>query len=137
MSLSASAVSITNPIVVYSALGFYGLLIVAVLLYVYRKFSGADRLLDSLKKDWESAELNHNSLLKQAKEHVTKLTPAPAAAAAMPGPSLFGSRSVSFDMRNQVVSMGRKGFSAADISRACSMPEADVDVLLGFARIQR
>ena len=132
MLVNASAALIANPIIIYSTLGFYGLIIVAVLLYVYRKFSAAHLLLDSLKKDWESADLNHNKLLMQAKDHVSKLTPAvvpePAFAAA-------GPRSVTFDTRNQVISMGRKGFSPADISRACSMPEADVDVLLGLARI--
>jgi hypothetical protein len=123
-----------NPIVIYSTLAFYGLIIVAVLLYVYRKFSGANLLLQSLQKDWASAELTHSRMLDQAKEHVTKLS---VPAAVPPAPPSTTPRSVSFDTRNQVIAMGRKGFSAADIARACSMPEADVDVLLGFARIQR
>lgn len=134
MSVNASAALMANPIVIYSTLAFYGLIIVAVLLYVYRKFSGASLLLQSLQNDWASAEFNHSKLLDQAKEHVTKLSvPAPVASSAVSTTP----RSVSFDTRNQVIAMGRKGFSAADISRACSMPEADVDVLLGFARIQR
>ena len=133
MSANASALSTVNPVIVYSALGFYGILIAAVLLYVYQKFSGASRLLDSLKKDWESAETTHKSLLTQAKEHVTKLTP-PATPAVVVAAA---PRSVNFDIRNQVVAMGRKGFMPADIARACAMSEADVDVLLGLARIQR
>ena len=134
MSVNASAALTANPIVIYSTLAFYGLIIVAVLLYVYRKFSGASLLLQGLQKDWKSAEFNHIKLLDQAKEHVTKLSvPAPVAPSAVSTTP----RSVSFDTRNQVIAMGRKGFSAADISRACSMPEADIDVLLGFARIQR
>ena len=134
MSLTASAVLTANPIVIYSVLGFYGLINVAVLLYLYRKFSGTKLLLDSLKKDWESAEQNHSKLLKQAKDHVIKLAPSVAPSSAM---SSMTARSLTFDTRNQVIAMGRKGFAAADIARACAMPEADVDVLLGLARIQR
>ena len=134
MSVNASAVLMANPIVIYSTLALYGLIIVAVLLYVYRKFSGANLLLESLKKDWAFAEINHSKALDQAKEHVTKLaTPSNATPAVVSA----GPRSVTFDARNQVIAMGRKGFTVADIARACSMPEADVDVLLGFARIQR
>jgi hypothetical protein len=131
MSVNASAALTANPIVIYSTLGLYGLIIAGVLLYVYRKFSGAHLLLQSLKKDWESADLNHSSLLLQARDHVNKLAPA------MASPATAGTRSITFDTRNQVISMGRKGFTACDISRACSMPEADVDVLLGLSRIQR
>ena len=134
MSVNASAVLMANPIVIYSTLGVYGLIIVAVLLYVYRKFSGTHLLLESLKKDWEFAEKNHSTLLNEAKEHVSKFSPTAAA----PTPAIAaGARSVTFDTRNQIIAMGRKGLSVADISRACAMPEADVDVLLGLARIQR
>src|SRR5262245_48468425 len=112
MSMNASAV-LANPIIIYSALGFYGLIIVAVLLYVYRKFSGANLLLESLRKDWESAESNHNKLLKQAKDHVSKLAPAPVSSQAV---SPVAPRAVTFDTRNQVIAMGRKGFTATDIS---------------------
>ena len=135
MSANASVPLTVNPLIVYSALAFYGVFIMAVLLYVYRKFSGASRLLDSLKKDWDSAESTHKSLLTQAKEHVSKLTPAKAEPTiAISGGGRGG---VTFDTRNQIIAMGRKGFTAGDIARACAMPEADVDVLLGMARIQR
>ena len=134
MSVNASAVLMANPIVIYSTLGFYGLIIAAVILYVYRKFSGTNLLLESLKKDWESAENSHSTMLKQAKEHVSKLAVAPAASPALVPAA---KRSVTFDTRNQVIAMGRKGLTTSDISRACAMPEADVDVLLGLGRIQR
>ena len=136
MSANASAPLILSPVVVYTTLAVYGVLIGGVVLFVYRKFSGAAMLLSSLKQDWASAETTHRSFLDQAKEQVSKLAPAPstsvAAAAAVGTP-----RSVTFDTRNQVIAMGRKGFSTPDIARACAMPEADVDVLLGLARIQR
>jgi len=132
--LANISLSTLNPVIVYGVLGLYGILILAVLLYVYHKFRGASRLLNSLMKDWSSAESSHKSLLTQAKEHVSKFTPpASPALAVAPG----GTRSVTFDTRNQVIAMGRKGFSPADIGRACAIPEADVDVLLGLARIQR
>jgi hypothetical protein len=135
MSANASVLSTVNPLIVYSALSFYGIVIAAVLFYVYRRFSGASRMLNSLQKDWDSAESSHKSLVNQAKEHVSKLAPAKAEfTQPLNGSS---SRSVTFDIRNQIVAMGRKGFTAGDIARACAMPEADVDVLLGLARIQR
>ena len=133
MWANVSVLSAVNPIVVYSVLGFYGMLILSVLLYVYRKFSGTARLLDSLKKDWESAETTHKDMLTQAKEHVSKLTPIPAPLNIGAG----SARSVNFDLRHQVTAMGRKGFQTVDIARACAIPEADVDVLLGLARIQK
>jgi hypothetical protein len=136
MSANISALSTVNPVIVYSALGFYGIVIFAVLLYVYQKFSGASRLLDSLRKDWESAESTHKNLLTEAKAHVSKLTPSAATTMTLAA-ATSGNRSVTFDTRNQVVAMGRKGFKTSDIARACALPEADVDVLLGVARIQR
>src|SRR5579872_1940762 len=83
MSVNASAVLMANPIVIYSTLALYGLIIVAVLLYVYRKFSGANLLLESLKKDWAFAEINHSKALDQAKEHVSKLAVSPTATPAV------------------------------------------------------
>jgi ABC-type phosphate transport system permease subunit len=133
MWANVSVLSAVNPIVVYSVLGFYGILIFAVLLYVNHKFSGAAKLLNSLKKDWESAETTHKDMLTQAREHVSKLTPVPTVLNATAG----SARSVNFDLRHQVMAMGRKGFQTADIARACAIPEADVDVLLGLARIQK
>ena len=134
MLANGSGHLILNPLVIYITLGVYGLLIGAVVFYVYRKFNGASLLLRSLSKDWASAENSHKGLLDEAREHVSKLATAPAPSLAV---SLSGPRSVTFDIRNQVIAMGRKGVVAADIARACAMPEADVDVLLGMARIQR
>ena len=133
MLANVSVLSAVSPIVVYSVLGFYGILILSVLLYVYHKFSGTARLLESLKKDWESAETTHKDMLTQAKEHVSKLAPVPTPLNVGAG----SARSMNFDLRHQVMAMGRKGFQTGDIARACAIPEADVDVLLGLARIQR
>src|SRR5580704_11207006 len=99
MLANASAHLMLNPVFVYATLGVYGLLIGALVVYVYRKFNGANMLLKSLSQDWASAENSHKSLLDQAKEHVSKLTiPAPAPA---PAVSAAGPRSVTFDIRNQ------------------------------------
>jgi hypothetical protein len=133
MSVNASALSTVNPIVVYSVLGFYGILMSAALLYVYQKFSSANRFLCALKNDWETAQASHSDLLSEAKDKVSKLAPQPVAATT-PSPR---PRVVSFDTRNQVMSMGRKGLGASDIAQAFAMSEAEVDVLLGLARIQQ
>ena len=136
MSVNAFAPLTISPIVVYSILALYGIVITAVALFVYRKFAGASMLLSSLRTDWASAEASHKSLIDVAKDHVSRLaTSGPAAS--KPEPFLTGARSVTFDTRNQIVAMAKKGFNSVDIARACAMPEADVDVLLGMARIQR
>lgn len=131
-----STASMLNPYIVYGALGLYGLAITALLLYVHAKFKGARLLLRSLQEDWSTADNRHKNILTEAKDHVSKLVPqvqqpmmtaAPVAARA----------AVTFDTRNQVVTMGRKGFTPTDIARSCGLPEGDVDVLLGLARIQR
>src|SRR4051812_4861644 len=123
MSANTSALLTVNPIVVYSVLGFYGVFTAAVLLYVYHKFSHASRVLNSLKEEWE--------LAKTAPTELLSVEPS-ATATPVPQPRL-----VSFDTRNQVMSMGRKGLGASDIARAFAMTEAEVNVLLGLARIQQ
>ena len=45
--------------------------------------------------------------------------------------------SVNIDIRNQVVAMGKKGFTATEIAKTCGMQEGDVEVLLGMARLQK
>ena len=125
MLANAFAVLTVNPIT-SAVLAFYGALLVAGLYFVHRKFSGASRLLNSLQTDWASAESNHRTLVEHARQHVTKLNPAPPVY-----------RPVTFDTRNQVVVMGRRGSSPTDIARACGLQEADVDVLLGMARIEK
>jgi hypothetical protein len=124
-----------NPVLIYSALALYGVLIVVVLAYVHARFSSANKLLQALQHDWASAESSHKNLLVHAREHVTKLTaPAPQPLPATAG----GTRaSVNFDTRNQVVAMGKKGLPPKDIARSCGLSEGDVDVLLGMARIQK
>jgi hypothetical protein len=134
MSGNASVLSTINPIVVYSVLGFYGIFMAAAVLFVYQKFRSANRLLVALHKDWENAQSAHLELLNEAKAKFSSLAPItvhPATPASESRP-----RTVSFDTRNQIRSMGRKGLSAADIARACSMTEAEINVLLGLSRIQ-
>ena len=44
---------------------------------------------------------------------------------------------LSFDLRNQVVAMGKKGFKPLEIARSCGLHEGEVDVLLSMARLQK
>ena len=97
MSLNASAALIANPAVIYSTLALYGLLLLVVLLYVSRKFSGAKLLLNSLKKDWDSAETTHTKLMKDANEHVSRLA---QSATNAPDRTFTGPKPVTFDTRN-------------------------------------
>ena len=132
MSVNASALSAINPIVVYSILGVYGIFMAAVVLYIYQKFSNANRLLVALQRDWEGSQAAHLELLAETRDRISKLAPVTA----VQKPQESRPRSVSFDTRNQIMSMGRKGLAASDIARACNMSEAEVEVLLSLARIQ-
>ena len=44
---------------------------------------------------------------------------------------------VSFDLRNQVVAMAKRGIAATDIARSSGLSEGEVEVVLGMVRIQR
>ena len=95
MLVNGSAHLMLNPILIYSALALYGLLIVVVLAYVHERFSSANKLLQALQNDWASAESSHKNLLVHARDHVTKLTaPAP-----QPLPATAGRNAGSRDLR--------------------------------------
>jgi hypothetical protein len=44
---------------------------------------------------------------------------------------------MNLDIRNQVVAMGKKGFTAPEIAKTCGLQEGHVEVLLGMARLQK
>ena len=121
--------SIHNPILIYSFLALYGLLTVVLLVYVQAKFRSATKVLQILQTEWDSADSRHAGFVGRAQEQIAKL----AVPAAVP----VKSASVNFDTRNQVVAMGKKGFTAIEIAKTCSLQEGDVDVLLGMARLQK
>ena len=136
MLANASSLLTLNPIIVNMELGLYGLLFVCTFVYVHMKFRKADRLLKSLKKEWDGAESNHKGLLQVAQRRITRL--GAATEVVKPGPAAPAtSPSVPPDTRNQITAMGRRGIPVPEIARSCGLPEGEVDVLLSMARMQR
>src|SRR5688572_29711343 len=106
-----------NPVLVYSFLALYGVLTIVVLAYVQAKFRLATKTLLSLKTEWDSADTRHAGFVGLAQEKMSRLALPAAAPAASAKPA------IGFEVRNQVVSMGRKGFSSLDIAKICNLPE--------------
>jgi hypothetical protein len=125
------SLSIHNPVLIYSFLALYGLLTVVLLVYVQTKFRYATKVLRVLQTEWDSAESRHAGFVGRAQEQISKLA-VPAAVAAP-----VKSASINFDTRNQVVAMGKKGFTAMEIAKTCGLQEGDVEVLLGMSRLQK
>jgi hypothetical protein len=122
---------IHNPIVVYSFLGLYGLLMLLLIAYVHTKFRSAGRMLKRLQSEWQIAETQHSNFVVSAHERLSKLSsPAPAVTAPR-------TTSIGTDIRTQVVAMAKRGITATDIARSCGLQEGDIDVILGMARLQR
>jgi hypothetical protein len=126
LSLSAH-----NPMLIYSVLALYGLLTIAVLAYVRTRFRTATGILKTLQVEWDNAESRHAGFVGKAQEQIAKL--------AVPAPVVAAVKNVglSFDLRNQVVAMGKKGFKSLEIARSCGLHEGEVDVLLSMARLQK
>lgn len=122
--------SVHNPILIYSFLALYGLLTVVLLVYVQSKFRYATKVLRVLQTEWDSAESRHAGFVGRAQEQIAKLA-VPAVAAPVK------SASINFDTRNQVVAMGKKGFTATEIAKTCGLQEGDVEVLMGMSRLQK
>src|SRR4051812_48565695 len=128
------SLSIRNPIVIYSFLALYGLLTVFILTYVHAKFRLANKTLKTLQTEWVSAESTHANFVGIAQQHLAKLSvPAPPVIAV----AASRSASVGFDLRNQVVTMAKRGIAIADIARNSGLNEGEVEVLLGMARLIR
>jgi hypothetical protein len=122
-----------SPVLVYTLLALYGMLTIAVLAYVHRKFHYATRTLEMLKTEWDSADTLHAGFVGRAQEQISKLATPPAV---IP-PAVMPKSSIGFEMRHQVVAMGKKGFSPVEIAKVCNLNEGEVEVLLGMARLQR
>jgi DNA-directed RNA polymerase specialized sigma24 family protein len=131
--VNVSSLLTLNPLIVNLQLGLYGLLFVGVFIYVHVKFRRAGRALQALTKDWASAEKLHTGLFETAQQRIASLTvessvSTPVQAVAAP---------ITADARSQVAAMGRRGIPISEIARTCGLPEGEVDVLLGMARMQR
>ena len=47
---------------------------------------------------------------------------------------VIGRAGIGLDVRNQIVTMAKRGIKANDIARTCGLQEGEVDVILGMAR---
>jgi len=122
---------IHSPILIYSFLALYGLMTVTLALYVQQKFRHAAKVLQALQADWSSADSRHAGFVGKAQEQIAKLS------APVPTANPVKISAVNLDIRNQVVAMGKKGFTATEIAKTCGLQEGDVEVLLGIARLQK
>ncbi len=131
MQANDLSLSAHNPMLIYTVLALYGLLTIAVLAYVRTRFRTATGILKTLQVEWDNAESRHAGFVGKAQEQIAKL--------AVPAPVVAAVKNVglSFDLRNQVVAMGKKGFKSLEIARSCGLHEGEVDVLLSMARLQK
>ena len=118
-----------NPILVYSLLALYGLLMLSLLLYVHSKFRAAANTLTQLRTEWQSAESKHSTFLAVAQQRLATLS--------RPAALVTKNAGVGSDTRNQVEAMAKRGMSVNDIARTCGLQEGEIDVILGMARLQR
>jgi DNA-directed RNA polymerase specialized sigma24 family protein len=136
VSANASSLLTLNPTIVNLELGLYGLLFACVFAYVHMKFRKANRMLATLKKEWDGAESKHAGFVEFAQHQLTNLASEPAVVKPLSPVPAF-SQGVTADTRNQVAVMGRRGIPLSEIARSCGLPEGEVDVLLSMARMQR
>ena len=98
--------------------------------YIRRKFRSANGKLASLDKEWESAQSDFRDAAAAAREQISHLVPSrgepPVARAAV---------EVGSSLRKRVVAMRKKGRSSPEIAGALGLTEAEVDVLIGMARL--
>jgi DNA-directed RNA polymerase specialized sigma24 family protein len=134
--VSANALSqlTLNPIIVYATLGLYGLLFAFMFLYLHNKFKASARILKLLQTDWAAAESTHADLVGTAQEKIARLSVELPQRVQAQVPAV---KSVTSDTRTQVVAMGKRGLGISEIARNTGLPEGEVDVLLGLARMQR
>ena len=134
MSANASNLLTLNPIIVYATLALYGLLFAFMFLYVHNRFKTSSRVLSLLTNDWADAESKHADLVETAHGRIARLSVEIPARVQAQQPDM---KMVTSDTRTQVVAMGKRGLGVAEIARNTGLPEGEVDVLLGLARMQR
>ncbi len=136
MLANVSNLSTHSPSLLYTLLALYGGLTLVILTFVYAKFRTASRALRLLKIDWQNADSRHANLVEQAHEHMNQFSQLSKTAAPAASPAPVQTGAISFDLRNQVVVMAKKGFTSGGIARTCGLNEGEVEVLLGMARLQ-
>jgi len=121
-----------NPVLIYTFLVLYGLLTLAILAYVHTRFRSAASVLQTLQVEWNNAESRHAGFVGKAQAQISRLAPP-----AVPAVPVAKKTVVSFDTRNEVVVMGKRGIKPLEIAKSCGLHEGEVDVLLGLARLQK
>src|SRR5262245_2695226 len=102
--------SIRNPLLVYSFLALYGVMMLMLIAYVHAKFRTAAKALKRLQTDWDSAASTHENFVGAARERLSKLRSNPAASQP---PRHAG---IGADIRHQVVAMAKRGTAVPDIA---------------------
>jgi hypothetical protein len=121
-----------NPVVIYTALVVQGAILMMVVAYVHNKFKNARHALLALQSQWTTAESRHAGFVDKAHEQISNMSKQAISAQPATKPA-----AMTPDARKQILAMGKRGINVAEIARACNLPEADVEVLLSMARLQR
>lgn len=124
---------IRNPIVLYSFLAVYGVMMLVLAAYVHTKFRRASKTLKLLQVEWQSAESQHANIVGVAQEHLSKLSTVAKSSA----PVTRAAGGIGPDVRSQILALAKRGTRAIDIARSCGLQEGEVDVILGMSRLQR
>src|SRR5262245_61069990 len=105
-------------------------LLVLLALFVFLRFRRTTHLLQTFQQErYLGLSVNQAATTRQPAADVTSASKRTAAA--------LNRALLKSELREHVVTLSRKGFAAPDIARVCSIPESDVNVLLGFARLHR
>ena len=118
-----------DEIGIYLALGLCGLSIVFLALHVQRRFVRASGALTTLNREWAEAQAQFMNLAEVAQRQMSTQTVHEKA----PPQEPVGE--ISSGLRNQITAMSRNGAAAEDIARTAGLSEAEINVLLGMARV--
>lgn len=133
METNAYLLLTPDKIGIYLTLGLCGLLVMLLALHAQRRFRRASSplaTLNVLNKEWEEAQSKFFEAADQAKERIGELN-LPQREPAFQGPA----EEIGLELRNHVMSMAKRGAGNDEIARSAGLTEAEVDVMLGMARI--
>ena len=134
MDTIAFFLSTPEKVGIYTALALSTSSMLLLALYVRRKFARANGMLTAMTEEWTDAESRFFKVADVAEQRINafKLT----AETVIPvSPSMAPPGEVSLNVRKQVVSMGKRGKAAFEIAGVLGLGQAEVEVLLGMARI--
>ena len=130
MATNVFLLSTPDKIGIYLSLVLCGLSIILLAFHVRRKFVRASGALKTLNREWQDAQANFFKIADVARQQIGSMeSAAPSVGIVQPAGE------ISFDLRNQVTAMGKRGKDSSEIARTAGLIEAEVDVLLGMSRI--